>query len=56
MELLRNFKSVLGAQNEDPEQTGSETVRSSELLVIYSVNLNCICDCHYVACLVLYCT
>jgi hypothetical protein len=26
MELLRGFKSVLGAQNEDTEQSGSETV------------------------------
>jgi hypothetical protein len=26
MELLRGFKSVLGAQNEETEQSGSETV------------------------------
>ncbi len=28
MELLRGFKSVLGAQNEETEQSGSETVRT----------------------------
>lgn len=36
MEILRGFKSVLGAQNEDAAQTGSDTVR---LLFFHCKNL-----------------
>ena len=35
MELLRGFKSVLGAQNEDTEQSGSETVCSCVVAHIF---------------------
>ena len=41
MELLRGFKSVLGAQNEDAEQSGSETVCIYSFIEVFVAKLNC---------------